>query len=164
MSNHGKTENVPINMNSYSQGMKIHQVWTHKEQKSWRFSNTVWTLKELKMFPHKNMISCFYWRKSCKILKVPYPSSRKENSFFLFSPKFSCHKKRRIYWEGFTLSLLWSSISGLHLFRLTVHPGKARHEIHIRTAWGSLFLLSVPSTITLLFFILGHYRYVFMHT
>ncbi len=100
---------------------KLSEVW-----KNWRCSL-------------KNM--CFYlsWRNPCKILKVPYPSSRKENSFSLFSPKFSCHTKRRIYWKGFTLSLLWSSISGLHLFRHTAHPGKARHERHIRTALGSLF-------------------------
>ncbi len=100
---------------------KLSEVW-----KNWRCSL-------------KNRTSYLSWRNSCKILKVPYPSSRKENSFSLFSPKFSCHKKRRIYWEGFTLSLLWCSISGLHLFRLTAHPGKARHEIHIRTALGSLF-------------------------
>ncbi len=104
----------------------------------WRFWKTVWSLIKLKMFPQKHD-SYLSWRNSCKILKVPYPSSMKENSFSLFSPKFSCHKKRRIYWKGFTLSLLWSSISGLHLFRLTAQPGKARHEIHIRTALGSLF-------------------------
>ena len=137
MSNHGKTEDVPKHEFLLIKH-KNQQDWTHEKQESWRSWNTVWSLKKLKMFPQKHD-SYLSWRNSCKILKVPYPSSRKKESFSLFSPKFSCHKKRRIYWEGFFLSLLWSSFSGLHLFRLTALSGKARHEIHIHTAWGSLF-------------------------
>jgi hypothetical protein len=48
-------------------------------------------------------------------LKVPYPSSRKEDSFSLSSPKYSCQKSEE-FMGKVSLSLHSErSISGLHL-------------------------------------------------
>jgi len=85
-------------------------------------------------------------------LKVPYPSSREEDSFSLSSPKYSCQKKAKNLWERFhSLSTLNVVFLDYTFLRHIAYPGKARHEGHIRTALGIPFFLVCSVSITLLF-------------
>jgi len=71
---------------------------------------------------------------------------------FLFPPLSVLAKKAKNLWERFhSLSTLNVVFLDYTFLRHIAHPGKARHEGHIRTALGIPFFLVCSVSITLLF-------------
>ncbi len=79
-----KEQKMFPNINSYSQGMKISSILDSWNQESWRFLNSIWRLKELKMFPHKNMISNFLEESLVRFWRFPILQVGKRIHFLFF--------------------------------------------------------------------------------
>ena len=103
--------------------------------------------------PSKTCVSTSLEEILVRFLKVPYPSSRKENPFSLFSPKFSCQQSEE-FMGKVSLSLHSEVVFLDYTFLDIAHSGKARHEKHIRTALGSLFFC-LFRPLSLSYFLLG---------
>jgi hypothetical protein len=104
--------------------------------------------------PSKTCVSTSLEEILVRFLKVPYPSSRKENSFSLFSPKFLATKSEE-FMRKVSLSLHSEVVFLDYTFLDTLRTlGRlGMRDIYV-LHWGSLSFLSVPS-LALSYFHLG---------
>lgn len=103
------------------------------------------------MFPQKHVFLPLL-KKFLKVFEGSLSFKQEKRIHFLFPPLSILAKKAKNLWERFhSLSTLNVVFLDYTFLRHIAHPGKARHEGHIRTALGIPFFLVCSVSITLLF-------------